>query len=138
MIIDFFRTEDGFDKRAIKGGVYQVELKKKEIDASILLYIGESVWIARRCGRHLYIFQDEPSLFGLEKDDLNNKDLTLKFSVLEPINLKKDTQFNKDIYKKTELDYIDRLSPVTQSSTSDIQIKNIEKRKKKVRDKMKN
>ncbi|MBD5481475.1 MAG: hypothetical protein HDR15_02915 [Lachnospiraceae bacterium] len=137
MIIDFFWTEDGFDKRAIKGGVYHVELKKKGIDDSISLYIGESVWIARRCGRHLYVFDDKPELFGLEDNDKNNDDLMLKFSVLEGLDLKKDTQANKDTYKKTELKYIDDLRPVTQSSTSDIQIKNIEKRKKKVQDKMK-
>lgn len=137
MIIDFFRTEDGIDKRAIKGGVYHVELKKKGIDAPISLYIGESVWIVRRCGKHLYVFDDKPELFGLEDNDKNNDDLILKFSVLEEIDLKKDTQANKDTYKMTELKYIDDIRPVTQSSTSDIQIRNIEKRKKKVQDKMK-
>lgn len=137
MIIDFFGTEDGFDKRAIKGGIYHVELIKKGIEDSISLYIGESVWIARRCGRHLYVFDDKPELFGLEDDDKNNDGLILKFSVLEGIDLKKDTQENKEIYKKTELKYIDNLGPLTQSLKSDNQIRNIEKRKKRVQDKMK-
>ena len=82
---DFFETENGLDIKAIKGGVYHVQLQKKGINDLISLYIGESVWITRRCGRHLYVFQDNPSLFGLEEDDLKNKDLTLKFSVLEQI-----------------------------------------------------
>lgn len=135
MIIDFFRTEEGFDKRAIKGGVYHVELKKKGIDNSISLYIGESVWIARRCGRHLYVFDDKPELFGLEESDKNSDDLILKFSVLEEIDLKKDTTHNKKFYKDREAEYIKHIKPLTQL-TSDIQIKNIEKRKKNVRDKM--
>lgn len=137
MIIDFFQTENGLDKRAIKGGVYHVELKKKGIEDSISLYIGESVWIARRCGRHLYVFDEKPEFFGLEDDDKNNDDLILRFSVLEKIDVKKDTQENKDFFKEIELKYIDNLKPLTQSPKSDIQIKNIEKRKKKVQDKMK-
>lgn len=137
MIIDFFQTEDGLDKRAINGGVYHVELKKKGIENPISLYIGESVWIARRCGRHLYIFDEKPELFGLEDDDKNKDDLILKFSILEKIDLKKDTQENKASFKEIELKYINDLKPLTQSSKSDIQIKNIEKRKKKVQDKMK-
>ena len=137
MIIDFFQTENGLDIRAINGGVYHVELKKNGIETPISLYIGESVWIARRCGRHLYDFNEKPELFGLEEDDKNNDDLILKFSVLKKIDLKKNTQENKDSFKEIELEFIDKLKPLTQSSKSDIQIKSIEKRKKKVQDKMK-
>ena len=137
MIIDFSQTENGLDKRAINGGVYHVELKKNGIETPISLYIGESVWIARRCGRHLYVFNEKPELFGLEEDDKNNDDLILKFSVLKKIDLKKNTQENKDSFKEIELEFIDKLKPLTQSSKSDIQIKSIEKRKKKVQDKMK-
>lgn len=137
MKIEFFNTKTGLDPRAINGGVYHVELKKEGIKDPISLYIGESVWIARRCGRHLYIFNEKPEIFGLEEDDKNNEDLILKFSVLEEIKFKKNTQENKDFFKKIELKYIDIFSPLTQSSKSDIQIKNIEKRKKKVQDKMK-
>lgn len=137
MIIDFFQTENGLDIRAINGGVYHVELKKNGIETPISLYIGESVWIARRCGRHLYVFNEKPELFGLEEDDKNNDDLILKFSVLKKIDLKKNTQENKDSFKEIELEFIDKLKPLTQSSKSDIQIKSIEKRKKKVQDKMK-
>lgn len=136
MIIDFFETEDGLDKRAIKGGVYHVELKKKGMEPSISLYIGESVWIARRCARHLYVFADKPEIFGLEDCDKDNDDFILKFSVLEKIELKKDTQANKKIYKEIELKYIKELKPETQLQTSDIQIGNIEERKEKVRNKM--
>lgn len=137
MNIDFFQTESGLDQGAINGGVYHVELIKNGIKNPISLYIGESVWIARRCGRHLYVFDGKPELFGLEVDDKINEDFTLKFSVLEKIDLKKDTQENRIYYKKRELKYIDDLKPLTQLSGSDIQIKNIEKRKKKVQDKMK-
>lgn len=137
MNIDFFQMGNGLDQGAINGGVYHVELIKNGIKDPISLYIGESVWIARRCGRHLYVFDGKPELFGLEVDDKINDDLTLKFSVLEKIDLKKDTQENRDYYKKRELKYIDDLKPLTQSSKSDIQIKDVEKRKKKVQDKMK-
>ena len=113
MIIDFFQTENGLDKRAINGGVYHVELKKNGIETPISLYIGESVWIARRCGRHLYVFNEKPELFGLEEDDKNNDDLILKFSVLKKIDLKKNTQENKDSFKEIELEFIDKLKPLT-------------------------
>ena len=73
----------------------------------------------------------------MEEDDKNNDDLILKFSVLKKIDLKKNTQENKDSFKEIELEFIDKLKPLTQSSKSDIQIKSIEKRKKKVQDKMK-
>lgn len=62
MIIDFFQTENGLDRRAINGGIYHVELKKKGMENLISLYIGESVWIARRCGRNLYVFDKKPEL----------------------------------------------------------------------------
>lgn len=136
MIIDFFETKNGLDERAIKGGVYHVQLQKKGINDSISLYIGESVWIARRCARHLYAFRDNPGLFGLEDDDMENSDLILKFSVIEKIECKKDTADNKELYKKSELKWINELKPETQGLKSDIQIRNVEKRKKKVQDKM--
>lgn len=52
MKIQFFETKEGFDNRAIKGGVYQIQLKG--YGKIISLYIGESVWITERCGQHLY------------------------------------------------------------------------------------
>ena len=52
MKIDFFNTCNGMDPRAINHGVYMIELLEKE--ESVCLYIGESVWIASRCGVHLY------------------------------------------------------------------------------------
>ena len=54
MKIDFFETDNGMDLRTIKGGIYQVELIMDGKNP-ICLYIGESVWIASRCGKHIFI-----------------------------------------------------------------------------------
>lgn len=57
--IQFFETNEGLDERAVRGGVYQIELKGAT-GQTICLYIGESVWIAQRCGQHLYaLFEDD-------------------------------------------------------------------------------
>lgn len=54
MKIEFFETDNGMDPNAIKGGVYHIELiDKNDEEKRISLYIGESVWIASRCGEHI-------------------------------------------------------------------------------------
>jgi len=136
MIINFFETTEGLDKRAAKGGIYHVELLKKGAEQSISLYIGESVWVIERCGRHLYAFFENPSYFGLTENDLKNDSLILKFSLLEKIEDKKSV-LGIGKYKEAELRYIKDENPITQLSTSDKQISNIDEKVRRVQDEMK-
>ncbi|MCH5325339.1 MAG: hypothetical protein J1E39_08995 [Eubacterium sp.] len=134
MKIKFFETENGLDIRATEGGVYQVELVKDNI--RICLYIGESVWIASRCGTHLYSFINDPGYFGLKQEDINNDELTLEFSVIDKIESKKSV-LGRSSYKEAELQAIKNNEPLTQLKTSDRQIRNVDEKIKKVQDKMK-
>lgn len=135
MKVDFFETENGMDVRAAQGGVYQVELLMNGKE-SLCLYIGESVWIASRCGKHLYSVFQEPEYFGLTIDDLKNDNYTLKFSVLSSIEGKK-SELGIGSYKEEELRAIQKNNPLTQLNTSDRQIRDNEKKKQKVQEKMK-
>lgn len=126
MKIHFFETKEGFDNRAIKGGVYLIELKGAE-GQRIPLYIGESVWITERCGQHLYTLYNNPSYFGLTLDDLNNDDLSLIFSVLDELADKKSV-LGVGKYKDMELKYIKDRDPLTQLNSSDRQIRNIDEK----------
>lgn len=132
--IDFFETENGFDTRAIQGGVYQVELLM-EGKESICLYIGESVWIASRCGKHLYSLFESPEYFGLTADDLCNDELILKFSVVNDIHGKK-SELGVGSYKEQELEAIKKYEPLTQLNTSDRQIHDKQKKINIVQEKM--
>lgn len=135
MKIDFFETDNGMDIKAVRGGVYQVELVMENREP-ICLYIGESVWIASRCGKHLYSVWENPEYFGLTKEDLNNDKLTLKFSVLDEIKGKK-SELGVGSYKEQELEAIQKYNPITQLNTSDRQIRNSMEKIKKVQDRMK-
>lgn len=135
MRIDFFTTNGGMDKRAIKGGVYHVELLKKDLPYTISLYIGESVCIAVRCGEHLYSFYADPGYFGLKSEDLNNDELTLRFSVLQTLVGRKCILGVKR-YKDLELKYIQKEIPITQLRTSDRQIKNKDEKIQVVQEEM--
>ena len=134
MKINFFETENGLDIRATKSGTYQVELVKDNI--SICLYVGESVWIASRCGAHLYSVMNNPEYFGLKQDDINNDELTLKFSVIEKIEGKKG-ELGCGSYREAELRAIEKNEPLTQFKTSDRQIRSVDEKVKRVQDKMK-
>ena len=96
---------------------------------------GESVWIASRCGVHLYSLYENPSYVGLEKDDIENDDFILKFSVVETIDDKKSV-LGCGQYKELELGAIKDNKPLTQLDTSDRQIKDIEKKVLKVQDEL--
>ena len=132
--IDFFETENGMDIRAAKGGVYQVELVKE--DKHICLYVGESIWIASRCGQHLYSVMDNPEYFGLKKEDIDNNELTLKFSIVNKIEGKK-SELGFGTYKEYELQAIKENEPLTQLKTSDRQIRNKQEKVDRVQYKMK-
>lgn len=135
MRIDFFETNNGMDKRAISAGVYMVELENRISKKKVCLYIGESVWIASRCGVHLYSLYEDPGYFGLKKDDIENDDLILKFSVVETIDGKKSV-LGCGQYKELELAVIKDNNPLTQLNTSDRQIKDIEKKVSRVQDEL--
>lgn len=126
MKINFFETNDGMDSRAIGAGVYKIDIEYKE--KSICLYVGESVWIASRCGVHLYSLYDNPEYFGLYKEDLDNDDFILKFSVVDTISNKKSI-LGCGEYKKMEMEVIKDNNPLTQLDTSDRQIRDINKKK---------
>jgi len=81
-------------------------------NVNICLYIGESVWIASRCGEHLYSVMENPEYFGLKKDDINNDELTLKFSVINKIEGKK-SELGVGSYKEFELQTIKENKPLT-------------------------
>lgn len=132
--IDFFETENGFDTRAIQGGVYQVELLM-EGKESICLYIGESVWIASRCGKHLYSLFESSEYFGLTADDLCNDELILKISVVNDIHGKK-SELGVGSYKEQEVEAIKKYEPLTQLNTSDRQIHDKQKKINIVQEKM--
>lgn len=135
MKIDFFETKNGFDNRAVGGGVYQVELLMEGKEA-ICLYIGESVWIASRCGKHLYALFENPNYFGLTEEDLSNENMVLKFSVVDEIKAKK-SELGVGSYKEQELEAIQTYEPVTQLRTSDRQIHDVNKKIETVQKKLK-
>lgn len=130
MKIDFFETENGMDHRAINGGVYQIELMM-DGKKPICLYIGESVWIASRCGKHIYSLYEDPAYLGLKQEDIENEYLTLRFSVLDEIKEKK-SELERGLYKEKELAAIKKYKPITQLKTSDRQIYKVDNKLKEV------
>lgn len=136
MIINFFETNNGMDENAIRAGVYMVELINIKNNTSICLYVGESVWIASRCGKHLYSVYEDPRYFGLKEEDINNDDFILKFSVVNKIDEKKSV-LGCGTYKEQELKVIEEYEPITQLKTSDRQIRNIDEKIDAVQNAMK-
>lgn len=119
--IQFFEKDNQLDQRAIKGGVYLIELLKENI--RIPLYVGESGAVIKRCGEHLCMLFTEPNYLGLELEDLSNSALVLRISLVESIQEKKKFWWDKN-YKDKELKAIKKYNPITQLPTSDRQIKN--------------
>lgn len=134
MKIDFFDTCNGMDPRAAKHGVYMIELQRG--DKKVCLYVGESVWIAARCGVHLYSLYENPNYLGLKKEDIDNDEFTLKFSVLDSVADKK-TVLGCGKYKALELETIQNNKPLTQLNTSDRQIRDVGEKIEKVQNELK-
>ena len=65
--------------------------------------MGESYGYIRECSVHLYSLCENPGYFGLEKDDIENDDFILKFSVVETIDDKKSV-LGCGQYKELELE----------------------------------
>ena len=122
MRVDFFEKNQSFDINASQGGVYKIDLLCEGKQQPLCLYIGESIWIASRCGKHLYSFMKNPNYLGLKEEDRDNDEFTLRFSVVEAINSNK-TIFQA-IYKNKEREAIKKYKPLTQLQTSDRQISN--------------
>ena len=112
-------------------------INSKSAVEPICLYIGESVWIASRCGVHLYSLFENAGYFGLTKEDLENEDLILKFSVVEAIDGKKSI-LGCGEYRRSELEAIKNYHPLTQLETSDRKIRDIEAKMSRVQGEMKN
>ena len=109
--IEFFCNEEKMlDKRAINSGIYHVELLMRGKDERLSLYIGESTYMVKRCGEHLYNFLADESHFGLNKENLANEDFVLKFSVLKSLP-SKETSTQLDEEEKL---YIQAYKPLTQ------------------------
>lgn len=136
MKIDFFQTEYGMDTKAVNAGVYHVELVNPSQNSRLSLYVGESVFIAARCGAHLYEFYKNPHYFGLEEEDREDDELTLKFTVLNSIEQEKSV-LGVGRYKEEEMKYIREYGPLTQLETSDRQISNEDDKVRKVQETMK-
>lgn len=120
--IQFFEEQNQL-KNAIKGGVYLIDLLKDGKEKPIHLYVGESGAVIKRCGEHLYTLFYQPDYFGLESNDLEKSELTLRIQLVKPIKEKKKFWWDKN-YKDEELKAIHNFNPITQFPTSDRQIPN--------------
>jgi hypothetical protein len=120
MKINFFEKNGHMDTESIGAGVYLVELSRVDypLIEPLPLYIGQSVYMAKRCGEHLYEFIKRPEYFELKPDDLANDMLILNFKVLQPFS----DNISVKLYEK-EKELIIELKPRTQSCSSDRQIK---------------
>lgn len=74
---------------AVEGGVYLIDLLKDGKEKPIHLYVGESGAVIKRCGEHLYTLFNQPDYFGLEPDDLEESELTLRIQLVKSIKEKK-------------------------------------------------
>jgi len=123
MQVRFFMNEDGtLDERAIKGGVYHIELLKENNDKRISLYIGESAHMVARGGEHLYKSFNSPTYLGLKEEDVKDDSLILEFSILDSIDeIKPIKEKSDNPYHEAELERIRNINPLTQLTTSDRQ-----------------
>lgn len=116
--VSLFEKEDGtFDNDAINMGVYAIKLRNKTNGKSILLYIGESVWMVVRCSGHLHRIMNEPEYMGLKQENLDNENFELVFEVIKPVKI-------KDSLKDEELHEIHESHPLTQGKIRDWQVEN--------------
>ena len=117
MRVNLFQDNGNLDNRAIGAGIYIVELRKRNEEHPIALYIGRSVYMVKRGGEHLFEFIDAPEYFGLKDCDLKDEELELCFSILEFLPNATTIEL-----RRKEKDYIVEKNPVTQYSSSDWQI----------------
>lgn len=105
--INFF---DGQILDSINGGIYEIILSYN--GKSHALYIGQSFSILVRCAFHLYKLKQNPTYFGLIKENFEDENIQLTFKILELNNEKKLREIN-------ELNFIKDKNPLSQLSKSD-------------------
>lgn len=108
--IQFLSDFDKLDINACNGGVYMISAKVNGIEKN--LYIGESVYVIKRCGEHLYKFLKNPKYFGFDFDDQKYVHIELRFLLLESIEC-------ASLRKNKEFEFIKTYKPITQLETSD-------------------
>lgn len=113
MKVELFMKDGYLDNRALIGGVYRVDLLSTVKPRSIHLYVGEAGCIVKRCGKHLMEFSNNPEYFGLTKEDTDNPNLILKFSVAKTIDLLKKSSEDKR-YTNVEKKIKAKVKPILQ------------------------
>lgn len=111
--VEYFKDEQMLDKRAVGCGVYIIELSYKSSSIqSTPLYIGESVYMVKRGGEHLFEFFKNPAYLGFSsEDDIKDSNLVISFRVLEECDYSE--------LKKKEMKLINELNPILQKQNSD-------------------
>ena len=118
MRIEYFWKDDCLDKRALDGGVYQVDLLSEKSDKVIHLYVGEAGCIVKRCGTHLMKFSNNANYYGLYEKDTKDDSLILRFSVAKHIARLKNGRYDPE-YIESENKVKDKLKPLTQVTSKD-------------------
>lgn len=124
MKIKFFEKDGHINPDSICAGVYQfkIGLLDDEEKNYLPLYIGESYSMLSRCSTHLYeLFHNDPSYFGLTKEDLEDEELQLIVDIYQKIHLD-DNISNSDrdiLLREKEMEAIKTLKPLSQNKTND-------------------
>lgn len=95
---------------AINAGIYIISIEKN--GETKPLYIGESFCVLIRCSQHLYEFKKSPEYFGFDNETINDKNVTLKFELIESIEDQEDR-------KSEENKKIKKYKPLCQSGNKD-------------------
>lgn len=109
--IEYFKESQMIDNRAIGCGIYIIELLKNNSKEVIPLYIGQSLYMVKRGGEHLYELFKEPGYLGLSEDNMADSHLKIRFRVLE--------KCVPDDRVKRETAQIIKIHPLLQKPTND-------------------
>lgn len=104
--------------KANGAGIYEIDITYNGRTAP--LYIGESVYVLVRCASLLYNLENVDGYMGFNKDQLNDPDIALTFSLLKQVD-------DSVIRKKEEKEYIKIRKPISQSGKSDYQKDHMDK-----------
>lgn len=105
--VEFFK--DSFID-AIEAGIYGIFIKKGNNEE--LLYIGESVYVSKRCTEHLYEIKKGEGYLGFSDKKLSEEKFELVFKLLK-------SNSNSFARKHDEKELIKQLKPILQSGVSD-------------------
>ncbi|QXE18713.1 hypothetical protein [Clostridium sp. 001] len=123
--IEYFKENQMLDNRAIGCGIYIIELLKDNSKEAIPLYIGQSLYMVKRGGEHLYEFFKEPGYLGLSEDNMIDSHLKIRFRILE--------KCVPDDRSKRETAQIIKIHPLIQKLTNDNML-DIDNKKRKVKE----